>query len=154
MDNKEELAGVESTERQLSANVVFMWEGAPDWLGLNKKDIAALYAAVGTALDISPDTASKVHAYFGDHIVVTHPDGNVANSACCITDYDAYGNVEACRLVFNRSLELARYTIGILDTSQDTITSLTPALTEKTATQAEGVKCVFESPHEVLVWLM
>ncbi len=140
MDNDEKMQQQEATKYELCNNTIFMWDAGPEWLGMNQEELKSLYAEVGGALDIKPDEAKKIQAYFGDHIVVNFEHHSDINSACCITDYDDDDNVEKCRLIFNRSLEVAAYRIYNDKISQES--------------QTEGLKCVFEDPKEALIWLM
>jgi len=137
MDGREKLLQQEATKLELSNNTEFRWAEEPKWQGMNQNGVTKLYSEVGATLDIKPDEAKKIKAYFGDNISVFWDDKFQKNTACCIADFDDKGTLEKCTLVFNRSLKVAM---------QGTMTN------ENGYDQKEGIACIFQDPKECLIW--
>ncbi len=119
-----------------------MWQ-QPDvrWGGMDQGQLTLMTAQVGELLEITPEQAKKIQVIFGDNIVVEFIDTDEShtNTAFCIADSDKEGNIKGCRIIINRSEELA----------------LASAETINHEESSDGrISCEFDDPYENIVWLI
>lgn len=135
----------ETTADILERNTHFNWEHPQqDWAGMDRSRLKSLVGEVGELLGISAEQASGIETIFGDHIAVEYPNGDKhLNTALCLVDYDEGDSVKKCRVILNRSYELADYASAGGSTGS-----------QRNKKNTEGISCKFEEPFENVVWLL
>lgn len=127
----------------LEENVEFRWDHPQDhWGGLNRNQLIVLVGQIGEMLNFRINQTEMIRVFFGDHIIIEKRDGSEhINTGCCLVDFDKNEQLKNCRVILNRSREIA-----------DHATSQAQKKREKVKTKE--IKCVFQSPKENIIWLL
>jgi hypothetical protein len=136
----------EIDEMKGRVSVECMWSKdlPQEWANFSYDDLVELLDEIITMLDIKPEHRERITVLFGDHIETLFKNGNThINSAYCLTDSDDNDHILGCRVVLNRSRELATYMIAKNN-----------EMKSKEKRETEEINCILEEPWELIVWLM
>ncbi len=90
-------------------DIQFLWQAEPKvFAGLTQQQLTHLTYQAADFFHIPAETRNRIHFYFGDHVVVEHPEeGELIALAHAIPNYDPYtGSLIDVTVVINRSKEL------------------------------------------------
>lgn len=119
------------------------WENpAPDWGGLDRSHLTNLVGTIGTMIGITPKQAEKIKIFFGDHIhiAIRGNSDKTIQSGACVVDFDDDLTVIGCRIVLNRSREVAKYTTKGPEPAGES--------------NNDGVSLYLESPEELIAFIV
>lgn len=143
-----------STAEILARRTSFKWKGKhQEWGGFSKNDLKQLVGHIATFIGIPPHQAEKILIVFADHFDKQRTDGGA--SAYCDSSYLKSNTLFTDFLiVFNRSLELAKYCLerdSQINYDQDRIESLGVYEDDP---DAEPISCRFENAQEAIIWMI